>query len=91
MQKKTKDNAYEILKLDILKPNLGCPSERIHPGGQLSPDLKAPRTFPADLKAPRTLLGQNVFWIIAKNHFEMSINSKNTSCMVVSVDLHVFF
>jgi hypothetical protein len=24
-------------------------------------------------KAPRTLLGQNSFWIIAKNHFEMSI------------------
>ncbi len=25
-------------------------------------------------KAPRTLLGQNSFWIIAKNHFEMSLN-----------------
>jgi len=24
-------------------------------------------------KAPRTLLGQNCFWIIAENHFEMSI------------------
>jgi hypothetical protein len=28
-------------------------------------------------KAPRTLLGQNSFWIIAKNHFEMSIPGDN--------------
>jgi hypothetical protein len=29
-------------------------------------------------KAPRTLLGQNCFWIIAENHFEMSIHSTKT-------------
>ena len=28
-------------------------------------------------KAPRTLLGHNCFWIIAENHFEMSIKENN--------------
>ncbi len=36
------------------------------------PEQKAPRTFPGQ-KTSRTLLGQNCFWIIAENHFEMSI------------------
>jgi hypothetical protein len=37
-------------------------------------------------KAPRTLLGQNVFWIIAKNHFEMSI----LCALVSSEEYHIF-
>jgi len=28
-------------------------------------------------KAPRTLLGQNSFWILSENYFEMSIKTKN--------------
>ena len=47
----------------ILKPIWFLASQKTKSWLQLSPDWKS----------PRTLLGQNSFWIIAKNYFEMSI------------------
>jgi hypothetical protein len=46
------------------------PSER--PDGRAGKNQSLVAVIPGQ-KAPRTLLGQNSFWIIAKNHFEMSI------------------
>jgi len=50
---------------------VACPTCRS--GRQLSPDWKTPRTFPGQ-KTPSTLLGQNSFWILSENYFEIDIN-----------------
>ena len=52
--------------LIILKPVWFLAFQKTKSWLQLSPDAE-------EQKAPRTLLGQNSFWILSENYFEMSI------------------